>query len=69
MTELVAELVKDLRPDLRDTSDRALILIGFAGAMRRSNLVALDVDDITVVAEGLRIQVRWSKTTSRGELP
>ena len=69
MTELVAELVKDLRPDLRDTRDRALILIGFAGAMRRSDVVALDVDDITVVAEGLRIQVRWSKTTSRGELP
>jgi integrase len=69
VTDLVAELVKDLGPDLRDTRDRALILIGFAGAMRRSDLVALDVDDITVVAEGLRIQVRWSKTTSRGELP
>jgi site-specific recombinase XerD len=66
VTNLVAEMVKNLGPDVRGTRDRALILIGFAGAMRRSELVALDVDDVTVVAEGLRIQVRWSKTDQQG---
>lgn len=42
--------------------DRALLILGFAGAFRRSELVALDVEDVTWVREGLRIQVRRSKT-------
>jgi site-specific recombinase XerD len=66
VTNLVAQMVKDLGPDLRDMRDRALILIGFAGAMRRSELVALDVDDISEVAAGLRIEVRHSKTDQQG---
>jgi site-specific recombinase XerD len=66
VTNLVAEMVKNLGPELRDVRDRALILIGFAGAMRRSELVALDVGDISEVAEGLRIQVRRSKTDQQG---
>jgi site-specific recombinase XerD len=35
--------------------DRALLLLGFAGAFRRSELVALDVADIEEVPEGLRV--------------
>ena len=66
VTNLVAEMVENLGSDLRDTRDRALILIGFAGAMRRSELVALDVDDISDVGEGLRIKVRSSKTDQQG---
>jgi hypothetical protein len=47
-----------------------LLLIGFAGAFRRSELVALNVDDIEEVTEGLRINIRHSKTDqdSRGEV-
>jgi site-specific recombinase XerD len=37
--------------------DRALLLLGFAGAFRRSELVALDVVDIEEVSEGLRVPV------------
>jgi site-specific recombinase XerD len=36
--------------------DRALLLIGFAGAFRRSELVALDVEDLEEIPEGLRMQ-------------
>ena len=35
--------------------DRALLLFGFASAMRRSELVALDVDDIEEGPKGLRV--------------
>jgi integrase len=42
--------------------DRALLLLGFAGALRRSEIVALDVTDIVQKADGLRIRIRRSKT-------
>ena len=47
--------------------DRALLLVGFAGALRRSELVGLDVADVTFGAEGLRLVVRKSKTDQHGE--
>ena len=47
--------------------DRALLLLGFAGAFRRSELVALDVADIEVVAEGLRVTIRRGKTDQEGQ--
>ena len=46
--------------------DHALILVGFAGGFRRSELVALDVNDFEEVAEGLRVLVRRSKTDPEG---
>src|SRR5437016_412270 len=47
---------------LRELRDRAVLLLGFAGAFRRSELVALDVADIEDVPEGLMISIRRSKT-------
>ena len=51
------------RPDgtLVTLRDRALLLLGFAGAFRRSELVTLDVADIEEVAEGLRVTIRRAK--------
>jgi site-specific recombinase XerD len=46
--------------------DRALLLLGFAGAFRRSELVALDVADIAETSEGLRVTIRRSKTDQEG---
>ena len=43
--------------DLTALRDRALLLLGFAGAFRRSELVALDLGDIEVASEGLRVTV------------
>ena len=51
----------------RGIRDRALILIGFAGAFRRSELVALIHDDIAFVKEGLTLTVRKSKTDQLSE--
>ena len=42
--------------------DRALLLLGFAGAFRRSELVGLDVDDLRVTAAVLVATIRRSRT-------
>ena len=44
------------------TRDRAVLLLGFAGGFRRSELAALQVDDLEATEAGLRIVVRASKT-------
>ena len=54
-------------PDrLIGTRDRALLLLGFAGAFRRSELAGLDVNDLAFCAEGLRVPLRRSKTDQEG---
>jgi integrase len=47
--------------------DRALLLTGIAGAFRRSELVALDVEDIRLVPEGMLVSIRRSKTDQEGQ--
>jgi site-specific recombinase XerD len=47
--------------------DRAILLLGFAGAFRRSELVALDVTDIQPLDGGLRVTIRRSKVDQEGE--
>lgn len=46
--------------------DRALLTLGFAGAFRRSELVALDVVDLAWTADGLEVTIRRSKTDQEG---
>jgi site-specific recombinase XerD len=52
---------------LKGLRDRALLLLGFAGAFRRSELVALDCADIEESETGLKITIRHSKTDQEGE--
>ena len=47
--------------------DKALILIGFAGGFRRSELVNIDYEDIEFVNEGVKILIKRSKTDQSGE--
>ncbi len=51
---------------LQGRRDRALLAVGFGGALRRSEIVALNVEDITVTPVGLKIQIRSSKTDQAG---
>lgn len=51
---------------VKGVRDRALLLLGFAGAFRRSELVALDVADLQFCDGGLRVTVRKSKTDQEG---
>ena len=47
--------------------NRALILVGFSGGFRRSELVAIDYEDLDFVTEGVKIFVKRSKTDQSGE--
>ena len=62
---VIADLRRVLEPlqgTIMDVRDRALLLIGFAGAFRRSEIVGLDVADVRFVDAGLEITLRRSKT-------
>lgn len=59
-------IVDALPDDLKGWRDRALLLLGFAGALRRSELVALTVHDVQLVREGLEIRILHSKTDQEG---
>lgn len=60
-------LMSALSPDdISGLRDRALLLLGFAGALRRSELVALDVHDLQESPDGLRVTIRQSKTDQEG---
>jgi integrase len=52
---------------LKASRDRALLLIGFAGALRRSELVGLDLGDIEHVRQGIVLHLRHSKTDQEGQ--
>ena len=52
---------------LKAARDKAVLLIGFAGAFRRSELVALTMEDITPHAHGIELLIRRSKTDQEGE--
>jgi len=53
--------------ELRNSRDKALILIGFAGGFRRSELISIEYNDIEFVDEGVKILVKKSKTDQSGE--
>jgi integrase len=55
-------MLAGLPADLRGQRDRALLLLGFAGGLRRSEIVHLDVDDLRFVADGMHVRLRRSKT-------
>lgn len=65
VTEL-REAIAKLPPTLHGVRDRALLLIGFFGGFRRSELVAIQVADLEWVDRGLVIHVRRSKTDQEG---
>jgi integrase len=55
------------KPALALLRDRALLLLGFAGGFRRSELVELDIEDLAFTDDGLRVLIRQSKTDQEGE--
>ena len=63
-TKVITAMVAPLGDGLADARDRTMLLFGFAGALRRSELVALDVEDVSEDDGGLRLVLR--RVTSRG---
>jgi integrase len=60
------EVLATMSKTLKDDRDRALLLIGFAGGLRRSELVAINLKDIERSARGIIIHLRRSKTDQLG---
>ncbi|HLY20545.1 MAG TPA: site-specific integrase [Bryobacteraceae bacterium] len=67
LTPDVRRMVAELPQDLRGLRDRALLLAGFAGGFRRSELAALRVEDLETSPEGLIVRLGKSKTDQEGQ--
>jgi integrase len=68
LIEILGEIeANDDLDRLQAARDRALLIIGFAGALRRSELVNLDVEDIVKTRDGIILTLRWSKTDQQGQ--
>ena len=52
--------------EIKKFRDRSIILIGFSGGFRRNEIVSLDYDDLDFVSEGLKINLKRSKTDQFG---
>jgi integrase len=66
LQRMVEAMPTTLHHKLRSARNRAALAVGFFGGFRRSELLALDVADVTFVPEGLRIVIRRSKTDQEG---
>jgi len=64
--ELLEQAIERIPATLHGLRDRALVLIGFAGAFRRSELVVITVDDVKRLPRGILIHVGRSKTDQEG---
>jgi site-specific recombinase XerD len=55
------------KEEIKKLRDRSIILIGFSGGFRRNEIVSLDYEDLDFVSEGLKINLKRSKTDQFGE--
>lgn len=62
LVEDLCRVLERLPDDLRGRRNRALLLLGFAGGLRRSELVQVDAEDLTFSAGGMQVHLRSSKT-------
>ncbi len=67
LKELIKAIDKSKTGNFKKLRDKTLILIGFSGGFRRSELVAITRDDVEFVKEGVKIFVKKSKTDQSGE--
>ena len=64
---LIKAIDKSKEKNIRKIRDKAIVLIGFSGGFRRSELVDIEYTDIEFVEEGVKIFVKRSKTDQSGE--
>ena len=67
LKEIINVIDKLNKEEIKKFRDRSIILIGFSGGFRRNEIVSLDFDDLDFVPEGLKINLRRSKTDQFGE--
>ena len=67
LKEIINIIDEQNKEDIKKFRDRSIILIGFSGGFRRNEIVSLDCDDLDFVQEGLKINIKRSKTDQFGE--
>ena len=67
LKQLINVIDQNKTDEIKKLRDRTIILIGFSGGFRRNEIVSLDYDDLDFVTEGLKINLKRSKTDQFGE--
>ena len=67
LKRLINVIDQQKKEQIKILRDRTIILIGFSGGFRRNEIVSLDYDDLDFVEEGLKINIKRSKTDQFGE--
>ncbi|MDA9635006.1 tyrosine-type recombinase/integrase [Candidatus Pelagibacter sp.] len=67
LKQIINVIDQQNKEEIKKFRDRSIILIGFSGGFRRNEIVSLDYDDLDFVQEGLKINIKRSKTDQFGE--
>jgi len=67
LKNIINVIDEEKNEEIKKFRDRSIILIGFSGGFRRNEIVSLDYDDLDFVKEGLKINLKRSKTDQFGE--
>ena len=65
--KLIINAINEEKEEVKRFKNKSLILIGFSGGFRRSELVSIEYEDVEFVTEGVKIFVKRSKTDQSGE--
>ena len=67
LKQIINVIDQQKKEKIKKSRDRSIILIGFSGGFRRNEIVSIDYDDLDFVPEGLKINIKRSKTDQFGE--
>ena len=67
LKKLINAIDEQDKNEIKKFRDRSIILIGFSGGFRRNEIVSIDCDDLDFVPEGLKVNIKRSKTDQFGE--
>ena len=66
--KLIINIINEQKIDeIKKARDKSIVLVGFAGGFRRTELISIDHEDLEFVSEGLKITIKRSKTDQFGE--
>jgi site-specific recombinase XerD len=67
LKQIINVIDEDKEEEIKKFRDRTILLIGFSGGFRRNEIISLDYEDLDFVTEGLKINLKRSKTDQFGE--
>ena len=67
LKQIINVIDQEKKDEIKKFRDRSIILIGFSGGFRRNEIVSIDYEDLDFVPEGVKINLRRSKTDQFGE--